>query len=256
MPSADSSPVRSCTGARSGRTPWLLLLQVRSHQAAERQEQLCFLERCGVEESQLVCRNLVARPDLAWRDVAGFDAVLIGGAGSHSATRDYPFTGPLTDVVLRWIDEGRPLFGSCWGHQFLGRALGGRVVTDPYRGEVGTFDLELTAAGAADPLFAGLPRRFPVQLGHHDRVEILPAGVEELALSEVCRYQAIRVVGKPVYGTQFHSEMTVGHMRERLRMYRDAYLPESDPADELDRILRPTPDADRLLGRFLDLFVR
>ena len=238
------------------RRPRVLLLQIRTHREAERQEQLCFLERCGLAPEQLVCRNLVAEPELTWADVAGADAVMIGGAGSHSVTRDYPFSAPLTAVLLRLIDEDRPVFGSCWGHQLLAQALGGEVVTDPARGEVGTFAVELTPAAADDPLFAGFPRRFDVQLGHHDRVESLPPGVEELSYSEVCRNQALRVVGKPVYGTQFHSEMNVGHMRARLRMYRDAYLPAEQAEDELDLILRPTPEADRILGRFLDLYVR
>jgi GMP synthase (glutamine-hydrolysing) len=234
-------------------SPPVVLLQVRTHPEAERQEQLCFLERCGLPPEQLVAINLVARPEIGWDDVAAAGAVLIGGAGSHSVTRDYPFTAPLAELLLRLIDEERPVFGSCWGHQFIAQILGGKVVTDPFRGEVGTFPVELTPGGASDPLFAGFPRRFDVQLGHHDRVETLPPGVEELAYSEVCRVQALRVAGKPVYGSQFHSEMNVGHMRARLRMYRDAYLPAEQAEDELDRILRPTPEADRILGRFLDL---
>jgi len=234
----------------------VVLLQVRSHPAAERQEQLCFLERLALEPEQLVPINLVERPRLAWRDVSGADAVMIGGAGSHSVTRTYPFTVALSEVVLRLVDAGRPLFGSCWGHQFLALVLGGRVITDPYRGEVGTYEIELTETGAADPLFAGAPRRFAVQLGHHDRVEELPAGVDELAFSESCRNQALRVRGKPVYGTQFHSEMNVGHMRERLAMYRDAYLPVEDAEAEIDRILAPSPHADLVLARFLRLFAR
>lgn len=242
-------------GRRAIAGPRLLLLQIRTHPEAERQEQLCFLERCGLPPDRLATRNLVAEPELTWEAVAGYDAVLIGGAGSHSVTRDYPFTAPLAEVVRRMIDAGRPLFGSCWGHQFIAKILGGTVVTDPFRGEVGTFPLELTPAGAADPLFAGFPPRFDVQLGHHDRVESLPAGVEELAYSEACRNQALRVAGKPVYGSQFHSEMNVGHMRARLRMYRDAYLPAEQAEDELDLILRPTPEADRILGRFVELFV-
>jgi GMP synthase (glutamine-hydrolysing) len=236
-------------------SPRVLLLQIRSHRQAERQEQLCFLERCGLDEDQLDFWNLVDRPELGWADLEPYDALLIGGAGSHSVTRHYPFTAPLTEATLRWIDAGRPLFGSCWGHQFLAQALGGSVVTDTPRGEIGTFEVELTERGAADPLFGGFPPRFAVQLGHHDRVAVAPDGVEELAYSEVCRFQALRVTGKPVYGSQFHSEMNVGHMRERLRMYRDAYLPAQQAEDEIDRILRPTPWADTLLGRFLDLFV-
>ena len=234
----------------------VLLLQIRTHPGAERQEQLCFLDRCGLAPDQLATRNLVAEPELTWGAVEGFDAVLIGGAGAHSVTRDYPFTAPLAEVVRRMIDEERPLFGSCWGHQFIARVLGGTVVTDPFRGEVGTFPLELTPTGAADPLFAGFPPRFDVQLGHHDRVESLPPGVEELAYSEACRNQALRVAGKPVYGSQFHCEMNVGDMRARLRMYRDDYLPAGQTEDDLDRSLRPTPEADRILGRFLELCVR
>jgi GMP synthase (glutamine-hydrolysing) len=168
-------------------------------------------------------------------------------------TREYAFTAPLAELVRRLIDDGRPLFGSCWGHQFIAWALGGKVEHQPERGEVGSFPIELTAAGAADPLFAGLPSRFTAQLGHHDSVVELPPGIEELARSELHRNQALRVAGKPVYGTQFHSEMNVGHMRERLMMYRDAYLPMAGAEDEIDRILAPSPHADTLLGRFLAL---
>ncbi len=233
--------------------PRVLLLQVRSHPEAERQERLCFLDRLAIRPESLVSRNLVAEPALAWRDVAGADAVIIGGAGSHSVTRDYPFTGPLAEVVHRLVTEGPPLFGSCWGHQFIAWALGGRVEHAPERGEVGTFPVELTAAGAADPLFAGFPPRFAVQLGHHDTVVELPPGVEELAFTDLCRNQALKVAGRPVYGTQFHSEMNVGHMRERVRFYRDAYLPVPDFEAELDRILASSPYADTILRRFLGL---
>jgi GMP synthase (glutamine-hydrolysing) len=231
----------------------VLLLQIRSHREAERQERLCFLDRLAIRPESLVCRNLVPEPALAWRDVADADAVIIGGAGSHSVTREYPFTGPLAEVVRRLVDEGRPLFGSCWGHQFIAWALGGRVEHAPERGEVGSFGVELTAAGAGDPLFADFPRRFTAQLGHHDTVVELPPGVEELAYTDLCRNQALKVAGRPVYGTQFHSEMNVGHMRERLLMYRDAYLPVPDFEAEIDRILAPSPHADTLLARFLAL---
>ena len=239
--------------SRPAAGPRVLLLQVRSHPEAERQEQLCFLDRLAISPENLVCRNLVPAPALAWRDVAGADAVIIGGAGSHSVTREYPFTGPLAEIVRRLVDEGRPLFGSCWGHQFVAWALGGRVEHAPERGEVGTFEVELTAAGAADPLFATFPRRFTAQLGHHDTVVELPPEAEELAFTGLCRNQALRIPGRPVYGTQFHSEMNVGHMRERLMMYRDAYLPVADAEAEIDRILTPSPHADTILGRFLAL---
>lgn len=239
--------------SRAAAEPRILLLQVRSHPQAERQEQLCFLDRLGVRPESLVCHNLVAEPAVPPEEVAAADAVILGGAGSHSVTKEYVFTGPLGELVRRLVDDGRPLFGACWGHQFMAWALGGRVEHRPERGEVGTFEIDLTETGTADPLFAGLPSRFTAQLGHHDAVVELPAGCEELATSELHRNQALRVAGKPAWGTQFHSEMNVGHMRERLMMYRDAYLPMADAEAEIDRILAPSPHADTALGRFLAL---
>lgn len=235
--------------------PSILLLQIRApwHGAALRQEAACFRELCGVGEAALTAVNLVEHPRLRWADVEPYDVVMVGGAGSHSVTHEYAFTGPLAEVVRRLVDEGRPFLGSCWGHQFLAWALGGRVVTDKAREEVGSFTVHLTEPGRRDPLFAGLPASFPAHLGHHDLVVELPAGMVELARTAACPNQAIRVAGKPAYGTQFHLEMTSARMRERLKMYSAEYLPAADLDAELDRLLCPSPEAETLLGRFLTI---
>lgn len=232
----------------------ILLLQVRSDPAPELQEQRCFLELGGVDPDDMDFYNLVDRPRIAWDDVEGYDVLLIGGAGVHSATEIYDFTQPLQGVLLRWIDTGRPFLGSCWGHHFLAWAYGGELVTDPEREEVGTFDVDLTKDGRRDEIFRELPDTFAAQLGHHDRVATLPEGFYELARSERCRNQAIRYRDLPVYGTQFHCEMEERHIRERLKMYPDEYV-EGDGIDKtLDRILGPSPDAPRVLRRFFELY--
>ncbi len=222
---------------------------------AEAHERQCFLEVAGLQSDELECINLVRRPMLSWRLVRHADAVLIGGAGDHSATETYPFSLPLRDTVCRMVEENRPLFGSCWGHHFLVQALGGTIVSEHSAGEVGSFEIELTAAGLRDPLFEGFPRRFAAQLGHHDRVVELPSGSDELACSDRCRYQVLRVRGRPVYGTQFHSEMNEQHLRDRLMMYRETYLAEQSAPAELSKSLRPSPEVERLLRRFLELYI-
>ena len=232
----------------------ILLLQVRSDPIPEVQEQHCFLEVGGLDPEQVAFHNLVHRPHITWNDVAGFDVLLVGGAGVHSATETYDFTRPLEEVVLRWLETGRPFLGSCWGHHFLARVLQGELVTDPEREEVGTFDITVTDAGRRDPLFQDLPDTFPAQLGHHDRVAMPGPDLHELAYSERCRFQAVRYRDLPVYGTQFHCEMEERHIRERLAMYQGEYLPGVDPAEALDRILRPGPDAPRVLRRFFELY--
>ncbi len=237
------------------REPRLLLLQIRSNPISLRQERTWFAERCGVSTEGLATINLVERPAIRWSDVETYDAILIGGAGAHTAYENHPFTEPLRILVERLIERDRPLFGSCWGHQFLARVLGGTVIDDPSASEVGTFDIELTAAGREDPLFVGLPEVFPAQLGHKDRIGTLPDGLVELARSRRCPFQAVRIPGKPVYGTQFHPEMTADQLRQRLEVYREEYLPDPGEFDALQRSLRPSPEADTLLRRFIERYV-
>ena len=250
---SDLAGQRRAGARRTG--PRALLLQVRDEPQAEAQERLCFLEATALPPERLACHNLVDEPRLAWSQVRRFDVVMVGGAGAHTVTAAYPFSVALSDTLRRLVDEERPLFASCYGHHALVEALGGEVVTDPRTGEVGSFDVELTAAGRRDPLFAALPPRFPVQLGHHDRVARLPELLVELAVSDRCPYQALRAVGLPIYSTQFHSEMTVEHMVARLMYYRDSYLAERATAEEVSQLLVPSPEAATLIRRFFELYL-
>lgn len=227
-----------------------VLLQVRDDLPAAEQERLCFLEACGLEPEQLECINLTREPNFSWSQLAGCEALLVGGAGAYSATQTYDFTCALEDLIRQAVASGLPFFGSCFGHHAMVRALGGQVVTDHRTGEVGTFEIELTSAGRLDPIVEGYPDRFAAQLGHHDRVRTLPAEIIELAASQRCRFQLLRVVGKPVYSSQFHAEMTDQHLLARLEMYRDTYLAERTSFDEISDSVWPSPWADRLLSRF------
>ena len=240
-----STALPSTTSAR------VLLLQVRDQRAAELHEQQCFLDRLSLAPERLECINVVERPVPSLAEALAADVVILGGAGAHSAYLDYPFTEPLIDLVNELVERDRPFFGACFGHQFLGRAVGGSVVHDPANEEIGTFEVELTAEGAQDPLFRGAPPRFAAHLGHHDRIDRVPSNLVTLASTARCAQQVVRVAGKPVYGAQFHCEMTEQHMRERVMMYARDYMSGDDPAGQLAKRLRPTPYADGLLARFM-----
>ncbi len=235
----------------------LLLVQARSKPEMEQQEQTCFVERCRVPQEQFQVVN-VGRGDVpAPHHLDDVDAVLIGGAGQYSAAEDYEWTGPVLNLVRRVVDEEIPLFGSCWGHQVIARALGGRVVYDPGRSELGCGWVELTDAGRSDPLFHRFPRRFRANMGHHDRVVELPEGATELAHNDQ-RYQAFRLEHVPVYGTQFHSELDAERERERILVYKELYQ-DALPADgKVQRVLDNLADTtavDHLLYDFLTTFV-
>ncbi len=232
----------------------VVLIQIRGLAQAKRHEIWCVRQCTGLDPDQLYSWNVVERPQVRWPALKRADAIVIGGSGDHSVTREYPFMPWLEDVVRSAAACGKPLFGICWGHHLLGRALGGRVVTDLSRAEVGTFPVTLTPAGVEDPLFAGLPPRFLANLVHHDRVAEPPPGFVELATSRVCGFQAMRLEGAPVYGTQFHGEMTRRELRRRLLMYREHYLETVEQAEEVVDTLRPTDAAYGLLRRFLELY--
>jgi GMP synthase (glutamine-hydrolysing) len=232
----------------------LVLIQVRNEFLPIKQEQRCFIERCRVARHQFEFINIAENPQIRWSQVDNAHAVLIGGAGAFSVTKEHAFTRPLREVVQRLIDEDRPVFGSCWGHQFLADLGGGTVIEDRDRAEVGSYAVELTPEGAADPLFSQLPPRFHVQLGHNDRVSELGPGWLDLARSALCPNQAIRRAGKPVYGTQFHSEMDEEKLRERLLVYLEDYVGDDAEHERIQRSLRPSIEADRLLERFLECY--
>ncbi len=232
----------------------LVLLQIRDHRESLMQERRAFIERCLVDVDRFDFINIVEHPQLRWQDVESAHAVLIGGAGGYSVIGEHPFSPYLRDVLSRLIEEDRPLFGSCWGHQFMATSLGGEVIVDRENSEVGSFEISLTSRGADDPLFENFPSSFFVQLGHNDRVSRLPEGWVELAASEKCPNQIIRLAGKPVYGTQFHSEMNEDRLRERLQVYLQEYVPDPEEFQRLMARLRPSPQADRILDRFLTLY--
>ncbi len=228
------------------------LIQVRHLPHIEADEQKSFLDRCKLQPEQLVTTNVLF-DRLHEGLLDGIDAVMIGGAGAHSVTETYEWTDDLVSFIEHIDAFNIPLFGSCWGHQFIIFAYGGRVVYDVERAEIGCGWLELTPEGSSDPLFLDFPSRFRANMGHHDRVDTLPDAAEELAANDVTRYQAIRIKGKPIYGTQFHSELDAAAVRGRLIAYRHLY-PEMGDDESFSRILSTlaeTTEVDELLHLFL-----
>jgi len=231
------------------------LIQIRKRPDVLGEERESFLKRTRLAPDQLAVTNAL-QDDLSTSVLDDVDAVLIGGAGAYSVTETYEWTDNLIDLCNACADRQMPLFGSCWGHQFIARAFGGSVIHDDERSEMGTHHVELTKAGNSDLLFEPFPTRFLAQMGHQDRVAELPSSAIELALNDVAPFQAFRLADAPIYGTQFHSELDDEAERGRLITYRDHY-PEmrvESVFQETLANLRPTPDVDDLLYHFLQLY--
>ncbi|MEM9999117.1 MAG: type 1 glutamine amidotransferase [Bacteroidota bacterium] len=236
--------------------PRVRLLQIRERPAILAEEYESFRVRCGLAPGQLLSTNVLRDP-LPESLLDDVDAVMIGGAGAYSVTQTFDWTPALLALVRACADRAMPLFGSCWGHQFIARTFGGRVINAPERSEMGTHAVHLTNAGRDDAFFGQLPATFHAQMGHQDWVETLPPGAIELATNSRAPHQAFRMAGLPIYGTQFHSELNAAAERDRLVTYR-AYYPEMQDDARFDAVigaLRETPEVDALLGAFLRTFV-
>lgn len=234
----------------------VLLVQARGTEEMERQEQMCFLERCHLHEEQLRCINVI-HDSLQSHFLDSASALFIGGAGEFSAAEDYPWMPGLLDFINEAVEREVPTFGSCWGHQVIARAFGGRVIYDLDGAELGSGIVRLTEAGRRDRLFGKFPDRFYANMGHHDRVSVLPDRAVELAYNESQRNQAFRFADQPVYGTQFHSELDATRERERLIAYQEYYQKEIPTEQDLQRIidnLVDTSEVDGLLHDFLQTY--
>uniref|UniRef100_A0A7S3JT39 GMP synthase (glutamine-hydrolyzing) n=1 Tax=Aureoumbra lagunensis TaxID=44058 RepID=A0A7S3JT39_9STRA len=111
-----------------------------------------------------------------------------------------------------------PLLGICYGCQMMCQDLGG-IVKNSDHGEYGAAELHCTVE--TNGLIPSGKR--VVWMSHRDIVTRLPDGMETIATTEHSPHAAVKLIGKPVFGVQFHPEV------------------------------RHTSDGEKILGNFVDL---
>lgn len=229
-----------------------LLLQARSAgDPMARHEQECFARALELPLEQIRPWDLLQGPP-GEGELAEGQLLLVGGSGSYSTLDDLPWIGAFFDFISEVvIARSIPTFASCFGFQAIVRAGGGEVVRDPSRAEVGTFEIRVSPAGSSDSLVGPLTPSFPAQLGHKDHATGLPAGTLHLAGSERSPFQALRVAGTHIFGTQFHPELDREANIYRYAAYRAAYAGSSaDDDDDVLSGMTESPEATALLPRW------
>lgn len=133
------------------------------------------------------------------------DALVVMG-GPMAAYQDdrYPWIRGELATIAEAVDAGMPVLGVCLGAQLLARAAGGKAHLGAHGPEVGVLPVELAAAVADDPLFAGVPSPILALQWHGDTFELPP---EAVLLAESDVYPQVFRVGA-AYGLQFHVEVT------------------------------------------------
>lgn len=104
----------------------------------------------------------------------------------------------------RLFELGIPVLGICYGMQLACSTLGGSVQNAPAR-EYGR--ARCTISSHAE-LFAGLPNEIDVWMSHGDQVSHVSDDFVPLARTSTCPYTAVKHRTLPVFGIQFHPEVT------------------------------------------------
>jgi GMP synthase-like glutamine amidotransferase len=155
---------------------------------------------------------------------ADFDALMIFGGSMHVDQEDgHEWMAPEKEFIRDELERGTPILGVCLGIQLLAEVAGAR----PHRiepPEIGWYEIEITEAGAEDPLIGPLAPSEKLFEWHHYAAP-LPPGAVELARTPAC-VQAFRIDARPAWGLQFHAEVT----RRDLLSWLDAW--DSSEASE------------------------
>lgn len=96
-----------------------------------------------------------------------------------------------------------PVLGICAGHQFIGHVFGSRLIRNAEAEE----GINRVRIQSWDPLFTGFSDEIEVMQQHRDAIS-LPDNFVLLARSDRCRVQAMKHKQLPIYGVQWHAEIS------------------------------------------------
>ncbi|TWT99593.1 GMP synthase [glutamine-hydrolyzing] [Botrimarina colliarenosi] len=162
----------------------------------------------GSQFAQLIARRVrdehvyceIVRHDLTADRIAELaprGIILSGGPSSV-----YEAGAPRCDPKI--FELGIPVLGICYGMQLACEALGGRVESHTVR-EYGRAHCEVVDAG---DLFRDVQPQTEVWMSHGDQVTQVAEDFSPLAKTSTCPFAAVRHNRLPVYGLQFHPEVT------------------------------------------------
>ena len=140
----------------------LLLLQIRHDPRVPHDEYDSFVRYCRVQPEELDILNVFDTPQFGPEVLAGYDALLVGGASEASVLEPdrYPAVPYCIELLRHCIDKDFPVFASCFGFQLAVLALGGTIIRDEEDFEMGSLPISLRPTAAQDLLFGDVSDGF------------------------------------------------------------------------------------------------
>ncbi|MCY4542914.1 MAG: type 1 glutamine amidotransferase [Rhodobacteraceae bacterium] len=178
-----------------------------------------------------------------------FDGFVITGSPA-SVNDELPWIEELLDLIVSLHRKQRPVFGCCFGHQAIAKALGGRVGYNPGDG----WSLGISRANYSIPMdwMPECQTHIDLYAAHSEQVHELPIQAISIASSTGCPCSAF-VVGNHIMTTQYHPEMSEEFMRQLID-----HLSEELTANQgnrfLEQLRKPAQGAEfgAWITRFLE----
>jgi GMP synthase (glutamine-hydrolysing) len=173
----------------------------------------------GAQYAQLIARRVrdlnvfcqLVRHDLSAERIAELKprGLILSGGPSSVYAPGAPHCDP------RLFDLGVPVLGICYGMQLACHLLGGEVKPAHSR----EFGRAVVHIHDADGLFTGVSPQTTVWMSHGDQVQATAGDFQPLAATDTCPVAAVVHRRRPIYGLQFHPE--VSHTVEGSRILRN-----------------------------------
>lgn len=158
------------------------------------------LRELNVYSEMLPCTQKLA--DLTWTP----KGIILSG-GPYSVYSD---DAPHADPAI--FELGVPILGICYGLQEIAWNLDNKNVVAGEKREYGHAEVTVQKhAGKEahiDRLFQNLGENLEVWMSHGDKLSQLPAGFEPVASTPNAPYAGIASIERPLFGIQFHPEVT------------------------------------------------
>ncbi|CAK5268341.1 unnamed protein product [Mycena citricolor] len=132
--------------------------------------------------------------------------IILSGSPYSVYDKDSPHVDPAI------FDLGVPILGICYGLQEIAWQLKGSVTKCDHR-EYGFAQIKLKKIGGGnaatvDSLFEGLGDEMQVWMSHGDQLSAPPPDFHVIGFTETAPFAALAHNTKPLYGIQFHPEVT------------------------------------------------
>ena len=162
-----------------------------------------------VRENQV--HSLICAPDISPDELCKHNIIGIILSGGPASVYEKGASAAHPDI----FDLNVPMLGICYGMQAACRQLGA-LVEPAGRREYGRTHLEVVKA---DAMLAHMPNKATVWMSHGDVVSSFGDDFETLARTSNCPNAVVRHKQRPLYGVQFHPEVT--HTPEGSQLLRN-----------------------------------